>query len=294
MRIMEKNGIFSVSFGITDNAKEGDAGSAKRAGKERTSLFAGDFGQDHTKSAIEKKRQEIRQKATKVLMDRFEADQKRDESLEETKGKIDAAWEERKAVQDKIAELDEQIENSSEEQRNDPEREMELQKYRTQLSAELQQAENKIIAGNYSVRDAKLAKLGERYEGSMAWAADKEQEILDAGSDEIMGLAAQEGMQHIDELYQENIEKAQEQKEKKEEQEERLEALKEKKEQTQEQIENAKENAKENAVQEQKESVEEVNETVTEQAVDEELKKILQDSGLTDEELKGLLVDSSL
>lgn len=283
MKISEKNGFFSVSFGAMDGAGNENRTQGKAQNKG-LSVFAGDLKQNN-ETAIERKRKEIREKAVKVLQDKFDSDTKWSENIEESKGRIQEAWDTIKEAQDNIAQVKEHMENAED---MDMGTYLGYQKYIAEQNGVMQEAQNTITGENAGIRSAKLDKLGERYR--MTDAVKAEEKIFEAGSDEIQGMLRQEAQEHIDEMYAENIEKAQEQKEKKEEEQERLDAIKEKGEQIQQQVEAAKENAKE----EQAETTKEASETISETNVDEELRKVQKEGELLEEELKGLMVDTKL
>jgi len=279
MKISEKNGFFSVSFG----AMEGTKNESRNRGRG-LSVFAGDLKQNN-ETAIERKRKEIREKAVKVLQDKFDSDTKWTESIDESKQRIQDAWDTMKEAQDNINAVSEHMENAED---MDMESYLGYQKYIAEQKAVMQEAENTIVGENAGIRSAKLDKLGEKYR--MTDAVKTEEKIFAAGSDEIQGMLKQEAQDHIDKLYEENIEKAKKQQEKKEEEEKRLEAIKEKGEQIEQQVEAAKENAKE----EQVEDTEKANSEIAETDVDEELRKVQKEGELLEEELKGLMVDTKL
>lgn len=287
MRIGENNGMLSVSFGVMS----GEEKENKTKNGRMLSIYAGDLQQAGSENAIEKKRQEIREKAVKVLLDKFEQDLKEDEALDESRANVQAAQEEQKAAQERLTELKEQLENAPEEMAEDEETMENYNEAVQDAERRIAEAQGTIIGENAAIRDAKLSKLGKKYEQTMGYAADQEQKILEAGSAEIMGMVTQEAMNHIEEVYQENIEKAQEQQEKKEEQEEKLENLKE----DRQEIEQQTAAVREEAAERQAELTEQVNETVSESTdLDKELRRLQQEAELVDEELKGLVVDSQL
>ncbi len=280
MKIADRNGVLAVSFGAADSMEKQNKGN-----KRALSIFAGDLKQDNQETAVEKKRKEVRERAAKVLLDKFESDQEYEQGLDESRAKIQESQAVMKEARDNAEKAGERLKGLSKEEA--PKEYKNCEEYIQEQQRIMQEAEGEIIGENASIRGAKQAKLGERYR--MVDAVNQEQEILKAGSKEIMGVAIQESMNHIDEMYQENIEKAQEQKEKEEEQEEKLEDIKEKKEEIEQQVDAAKAEA----AREQTEMTEEVNETVTGSAdVDKELRKLQKEAELLDEEMKGLLVDS--
>lgn len=287
MKIGENNGILSVSFGTLDNMERDNRVSRTKGGN--VTIFAGDLGRNDSENAIEKKRQEIREKATKVLKDKFAKDMMQDEEVAESRGKIEAARENQKEALDRINELKGYIENAPEDLDEDT-----MRTYQEGLQAaqgDLANARSTELVEDARIRSDKEAALKQPYEGSMAWAYDQEGKVLAAGADEIMGMAVKEAMDHVDEKYEENIEQAQEQKEQKEEEQERLDALKENKEEILDQVEAAKAEA----AKDQAETTEQVNDTVTESSdIDKQLRKIQKEAELMDEDLKGLVVNSQL
>ena len=279
------NGMLTISLNAAQDAEEG-----KRAdgNKRNLSIFAGDLQKENGESAIGKKRKEIREAAAAALRDKFESDLKRDEQMEESRDRINEAQETRKEVQGRIKEMEEWLENAPEEALSDGATMKNYREGLRQAYAEDAAAENTVISESAYLRSERMAKLEEKYEQSMSFAADQEQKILEAGSDEIMGMAIRESMNHIDETYQENIEKAQEEKEKKEEQEEKLEDLRE----NREELEQQTEAVQKHAVEKQEAMSEQTNAAVQKTAdLDEELQKLQQEAEQMDEELKGLLVD---
>ena len=292
MKISETtNGMLTISLNA---AQDGERGKRADGSKQNTTIFIGDLQKENEESAIEKKRKEIREKAAKVLLDKFDSDLERDERMEESRVKIDEAQEDRKEAQSRIKEMEEWLENAPEEARSD---EATMQTYREGLKQaymEKAEAESTILSENANIRSEKKAKLGESYEQSMSYAADQAEKIEKAGASEITGMMMQEAMNHIDEIYQENIEKAQEEKEKKEEEEEKLEALRENREEIEQQVESAKEQSLETqaAAVRQTDAAPETNVAVQKTAdLDKELQKLQQEAEQMDEALKGLLVD---
>ena len=282
MKIGEKNGVFSISFGAMDSTER-----QKRADGRSRTIFAKDLGKDKQESAIDRKRKEVRDRAMKVLLDKFEGDQKYEQDLDESRGRIAESQAAFKEAKENADQAREKLGTISREE--DPELYDGYEQYIEEQENLMREAEGSIIGENAYIRSAKQAKLGEKY--SMANAVVEEEKILRDGRKEVMGVAIEESMSYIEDMYQENIEKAQEEKEKKEEQEEKLEAVRDKKKELEGQIDAAKTEA----ARAQEDTAEKVNETVTETTdMDRELQKIQKEGELIDEELKGLLVDAKL
>lgn len=282
MKIAEKNGIFSISFGAMESTEK-----QNRAKGNRLSIFAGDLKQGSQETAVERKRREVREKATKVLMDKFEDDQKYEQDLDESRARIQDSQAALKEAKENAEKAAEQLEGMSKEA--DPEAYKSCEGYMKEQQRIMQEAEGSIIGENAYIRGAKQGKLREKY--TMAHAVVAEEKILAAGSKEVMGVAVQESMEHINDLYQDNIEEAQKEKEEKEKQEERLEAIKEKQKELEQQVDAAKAEA----AKDQEKTAEKTIETVTGNSdIEKELRKIQKEGELLDEEMKGLLVDSQL
>ncbi len=282
MKIGEKNGVFSISFGAMEGKER-----QKHAGGRRLSVFAGDMKKGEQESAIDRKRKEVRDRAVKVLLDKFEGDQKYEQNLDESRGRIAESQAVFKEAKENAEQAQEKLQTLSRE--DDPQLYDGYEQYIKEQQSVMQEAEGSIISENAYIRGAKQSKLGERY--SMANAAVEEKKIVRDGHKEVMGVAVEESMSYIEDMYQENIEKAQEEKEKKEEQEEKLEEIRDKKKELEQQIDAAKTEA----ARQQEDTAKEVNETVTETVdIDRELRKVQKEGELIDEELKGLLVDAKL
>ena len=287
MKIAERNGFFSVSLGATDSGDNTEKTTQHKKGKN-LSIFAGNLGKNGSESPVEKKRKEVRERAAKVLMDKFESDQKYEQGLDESRARIEEAQNTEREARENLKQAQEKRDAISKE--DNPEEYERYSEYIANQESILQGAESAIMGENAFIRGAKRDKLGEKY--SMANAVVEEEKILAAGSKEIMGAAVQESMEHIQDQYQDNIEKAQEQKEKKEEEQEKLDELKEKRKEQEQQLAAAKAEAAEKQV----EMTEQANETITKGSADveRELRTIQKQAELLDEEMKGLMVDSKL
>ncbi len=161
--------------------------------------------------------------------------------------------------------------------------------------------ENTVTIKSYSAANKAIndARLDLRKGNPMIAAKEEAQAIMEAARKEIIGMAADEGMNHIDEEMQEKVEQAQENKEKKEEEEEKLEAIREEKAQIQNQTDAARERAKNN--EERAEALLEALPTeellqMTDGRADfqQELKDIMNRMKLVEEDLKGAAVDATL
>lgn len=107
------------------------------------------------------------------------------------------------------------------------ERSLEMKKSEKYYSDAVYDDEMELRTENAIIIQTKLERL--KYH-PMLDAREKADEVLDAASDEILGMLIAEGKEHVDEELEEKIEAAKEKKEEKEEFEERIEKAKEKEE----------------------------------------------------------------
>lgn len=117
----------------------------------------------------------------------------------------------------------------------------------------------------------------------MGEAVEQAEEIKKAASEEILGMLAEEGQEHIDEEMQEKKETAEKKKEKEEIQEERLEHIKEKKKQQEELSEDILEIAEEM-----------INLDSRQNTVQKELKDMMSSLKVLEEDIKGAQIDKEV
>ena len=146
---------------------------------------------------------------------------------------------------------------------------------RDHVDSQIDELENEKIANGGAIRASKQALLETSYK-AITKAKDAADAIMDAASDEIIGMLWEEAKKHVDEEMEKLVEAAKEAAEKKEEEEEKLESVKEEKE-------------------EQKELTEEIQESAADQEkLQREIDKILKEAELLKEDMKGLMVDGTL
>ncbi len=146
----------------------------------------------------------------------------------------------------------------------------------------MEEAEEGIQAENAFIAGTKLNRLKSQ---TMIKADKSADAVLEAASDEIVGMLMDEAKDHIDEEMEEREETSREKAEKKKEEEEKLEELKEDKNKKKEFAE---------AISDQTEVVSQYMLELdgTMEAVQKEIKKIMDEMKLTEEELKGAAVDT--
>lgn len=269
--------------------------------ENRKSIFAGNmFGNENSlQDRIAQKKKDAQEKAMKVVKDAFEGDQAVSDELNSLRDKIVGLKEDNKRLNDELAGINtrrEDLEKAYEAG------EISKEDYVTEkanLREELQQRlkerdenDSKIVGLGRAIYDIGIESLKHHY---MADAQDQAEQIMDAARDEIVGMAVEAGMDHIDEEAEERAEKAEKIKEEREEQEERVEEQKEHLEEKEERVERQRENNRE-----EEELLEDMlmDEMITfDQAksdVQSEVQDILRKMKLIEEDIKGAVVDQNL
>ncbi len=158
----------------------------------------------------------------------------------------------------------------------------EVQKYK--LSKEIE-TENAIISST------RIERLKSDPMGDAKKQADA---VLEAASKEIVGMAVEAAVEHVNETLEEQIEEAKEHAEEKEVQEERLENIKEKKEESWKTVERSK-RKQEKISEEIVETSAELTDIDSKQAeVQKELKEVMDKMKLLAEDIKGIKVDKNV
>ena len=159
------------------------------------------------------------------------------------------------------------------------EKDYEEQKYK--LGKEIE-TENAIISAT------RIERLKSDPMGDTRKQADA---VLEAASEEIVGMAVEAAVEHVDEKLEEQVEAAKERAEEKEIQEERLENIKEQKEETRGRVERSKKK-QERVSEEIVETSVELTDIDTKQTeVQKELKEVMDKMKLLAEDIKGAMVD---
>lgn len=149
---------------------------------------------------------------------------------------------------------------------------LEYDKVIEHIDSEKTKLTNERIGNTSSIRSTKQAILESGGKG-IRDAKKAAESVLQAASDEIIGMLWEDARKHVEEEMEKLVEAAKEQAEKKEEEEEKLEAVKEKEE-------------------EQQELTEAIQESTSEQEkLQDEIKKIMKEAELLQEDLKGIVVD---
>ncbi len=165
------------------------------------------------------------------------------------------------------------------------------------IKLEAYKKEQEITRIKYSISGAKNEQLKSR---DMINASNAADDIMDAVSDEIIGVLVQHGVDQIDEKMTEEQEKVEEAQEKKEEFQEKIDKAKDNQEELQEKIDEAKDNRKEQeailegAAKADKIDMDAVMQQKTTTSVEiarKQIQKILKENNLVNEDLKGIKID---
>ena len=259
-----------------------------REQENRKTIFAGNLknNQEGTlQDRISEKKAKAQEKAMKVVGEVFHTDLKIDESMEESRQHAKELTEESRELQNGLEDINrrqevlekakENGEISEEQYLQDMEN---LKQERKVQEQKLAQAQGTIQGENASIRGTRIERLKHH---AMADAQKQADEIMDAAEQEILGMAWQEGMDHVDGEAEKREEQAEEIKEEREEKKELLEKQKEKREEEEAWIEEL--------------SPEEFSDlTKSAEDVQKEVQDILRKMNLLDEDIKGAAVDESL
>lgn len=277
MKIQDRG--VTIFAGNTNQNVSGNVGGGQNK-KENVTLFAGNLQDGNLTERISQKMQDARKKATKLISDQFDIDSEISKGIDERRDHVKELTEERKQLQDYQEDVKESLALAEKWETATPEEEAEKQGMIQEMKKVLEDYEKKeqqktgqIEGENKSIKDTKIELLKHH---AMADVQENADEILEAASEEVIGMIWDDAKDHVDEKFQEEIEQAEEAAEKKEEEEEKLESTKEKKE-------------------EAEELTEQIQESTSDQIeLDQKLKKILKENDLIEEEMKGLLVDSGV
>ena len=235
----------------------------------------------------------------KVVKDAFEGDQAVSDELNSLRDKISELKEDNKRLDDELAGINTRREELAKAYEAGEVSAEDYAMENANLREELQQRlkerdenDSRIAGLGRSIYDIGIESLKHHY---MLDAQDQAEQIMDAARDEIVGMAVEGGMDHLDEEAEERAEKAKELKEEREEREERIEEQKENLEEQEERIDRQRENRKA-----QEDILEDMllDDMITlDQAksdVQSEVQDILRKMKLIEEDLKGAVVDQNL
>lgn len=288
MRIEKNITVFAREAQGERNAQsEREVQSASSADKAQksTTIFAGDLNGDFTlRDKIQQKKEAAQKQAMKVVEDAWNSERAVDDDLNSRRQHIKELEEQNKEIQAELKDIEKQKQDLEEACG------VTSEEYQEKLAAlndlgknkqkQLQQNEQDIVVENAVIRGTKQ-ELRSMKRSPMQSATEQTEEIMDAASDEVIGMVMEDAKEHLDEEQAEREEQAENIKEQREEQEEIIEKRKEKEEELEELTEDMPvdemvklENAK------------------TE--VQQEIQNIVEKMNLVAEDIKGSMVDTSI
>lgn len=243
-----------IEKNITVFAKEAQKDGSNQE-KNKKTIFAGDLKGDFTlQDRIQQKKEEAKKQAMKIVGDAWNSDRAIDDDLNCRRQHIKELGQQNKEIQTELKDIEKQKQDLKEvygvtdddiEQKEtglygettalEPseyqQRLKELDELGKNKQAQLQKNEQEIIVENAVIRGTRLERLKK---SPMLEAAEQAEEIMDAASDEIIGMVTEDAKEHLDEEQAEREEQAEAIKEKRQEQEEILEKRQERKEEMEE------------------------------------------------------------
>lgn len=284
---MKVDNIITLYAGAQPGSSAVTEGTEKDR-ENRKTIFAGDLNRNQEsplRDRIAEKKAEAQEKAMKFVREAFQGDLKVDEGIEESRQHIEELKKEHTELRDGLENINRRQETLDAARENGEigeeayQEELEVLNQERKIQAQkLGRCEGEIQGENASIRGTRLERLKHH---PMVEAWDDADNILAAVNDEIVGMAMQEGVDHVDEEAEKREEQAEEIKEEKKEKEELLEKQKEKREEEETWIEEL--------------SPEEFSDlTKSSDDVQKEIQDMLRKMNLLDEDLKGAAVDESM
>lgn len=282
LRIGENVTIYAGQQPLNGEAVE----KGEREQEKRKTLFAGDMNPGNTlQDRIAQRKEEARKQAMKVVGEALAGRQAVDEGMEESRAHIEELKHEALELQEEASGVEERreaLENAYqagevgqaayEEEMANLDQEAKVYQDKLGENKGAQMGEEAVIRGT------KRELLKDK---SMVSAQDQAEQIMEAASDDIVGMVMEDSREHIDEESQ----KREEQAEKIREEEEKKEEILEKREEREEQLEELLESAP-------------VEEIVTldqmQEEVRQEVQSIIDKMNLLSEDIKGVAVDQML
>ncbi len=174
--------------------------------ENRKTIFAGDLNRNQEsplRDRIAEKRAEAQEKAMKIVGEALHGDMKIDEGIEESRQHIEELKKEHTELRDGLENINQRQETLDAARENG---EIGEEAYQEELEAlnqergvqaqKLGRCEGEIQGENASIRNTRLERLKH---SPMVKAWDDADNVMKAANDEIVGMAMQEGLDHVDE-----------------------------------------------------------------------------------------------
>lgn len=310
MRLQNNITVFSGDTRNNAQAEWTKKEGADSFDKKSKTIYAGDFLKDFPlRERIQQKKAEAQQRAMKIVGEAWDADRQLDDEMRAREDEAKTLHEENKEALDNLKDVNQRMEDlrkiygvdaDSEEQRElermiqkrrspnvslSKEEPTEYQKHALALEDEAARYRNQIATNNGIIKensDVNKAIRKERIkEHTMVDAQAQAEDVMEALSDEIIGLVTEEAKEHLDEEQ----EKREEQAEKIEEKKEELEEIQEKRDEREEELEKLIEEMPVEEMADLQQTMDEVK---------QQIQKVLADANLAAEDVKGAMVDASV
>lgn len=268
-----------------------DGENPDKDNKERKTIFAGDLQVNQTlQDRIQQRKEKAQQEAMKIVKDAWAGDKTLDRSMDESREHLRQLQEDNLYARTEINKVEKQRQELKEiygvtddtpyeetplEYRS---RLMELDKYAQHNQEVLWNNERDILEENAIIRETKIERLKKHL---MTDAQEQADEVLEAASDEIVGMVMEEAKEHLDEEQAKREEKA----EKIEEEKEKMEELQKKRDERQEELEELIENMPVDEMLELDQMKSDVR---------QEVQNIVNKMKLVAEDIKGAMVDANI
>lgn len=266
----------------------------EKENKERKTIFAGDLqGNQTLQERIRQRKEKARQEALKIVRDAWAADQAIDRSMDESREHIVKLQEDNLQVQGEMRDINEKRRELMEIYgvTEDTPEELQPEEYRERVQElnDREEYNQKILGANQRdimvenavIRGTKQEKLKRDPQHTMVGAKEQADEVLEAASDEIIGMVMDAAKDHLDEEQ----EKREEQAEKIEEKKEEMEELQEKREERQEELEELIEDIPVDDMLDLEQ---------TKDNIQQEVQNIVDKMKLVAEDIKGTMVDTNV
>lgn len=266
----------------------------EKENKYRKTVFAGNFqGNQTLQERIRQRKEKARQEALKIVRDAWAGEQAIDQSMDESREHIRQLQEDNLQIQGEMRDINEKRQELMEIYgvTEDTPEELQPEEYRERVQElnDREEYNQKILGANQRdimvenavIRGTKQEKLKRDPQHTMVGAKEQADEVLEAASDEIIGMVMDAAKDHLDEEQ----EKREEQAEKIEEKKEEMEELQEKREERQEELEELIEDI----------PVDEMLELErTKDDIQQEVQNIVDKMKLVAEDIKGTMVDTNI
>ena len=283
---MKVNTNITLFAGAQDAMDGGVAGVAAKNQENRKTVFAGNLNHETTfQDRVAEKKAQAQQKAMKIVGDVFANDKAIDDDMDNRREHVKqlgqehiSLVEEKKNIESQMEELDKAMEAGDVTQEEYVKMRDDLLEAGRECERKIGENESAAAQENAVIRGTRMERLKK---SPMVKAQKQAEEVLQAARDEIIGMAMEEGKDHIDKEAEEREKKAEEIKEEKEKKEELIEKQKEKREEEESLLEELKPEDMASLIDKGSD-------------VQKELQEILRKMKLIEEDLKGAAVDQTL